>query len=209
MIRLVVTDDEALVASSLATLLGLEDDLEVAAVCASGEELLEWWRRELARRPARPPADVLVCDLQLTGADGIETAVAVRRISPPVRALVVTSHARPAALRRALAAGVEGFLPKTSSAAAFAEAIRTVHSGGRYVDPQLAAAALAAGESPLTEREAELLGLAGTGASVEQIAERANLAPGTTRNYLSSAMGKLGASNRFEAYMRARERGWV
>ncbi|MFC6146801.1 response regulator [Corynebacterium nasicanis] len=198
MIRIAIVDDESLVAQSLATLLSLEEDLEVVAVAASGEELLEWWRRG-------QELDVCVCDLQLGGIDGIETA---RRLGE-VGVLIVTSHARPRALKEALAAGVRGFLPKTSTAADFAAAIRAVHAGRRHIDPELAAWTISAGESPLTERETELLELAGRGGSVEDIAAAAHLAPGTTRNYLSSAMAKVGAQNRFEAYTRARERGWI
>lgn len=208
MIRIVITDDEALVASSLATLLSLEEDLEVVAVHACGEDLVDWWRRHLALEGAAP-ADVCVCDLQLTGIDGVETAARIRQLSPGARVLVITSHARPHALKRALAAGVAGFLPKTSTAQRFAEAIRAVHAGGRFIDPDLAAQTITAGASPLTEREAELLDLAGRGRSVEDIADAAHLAVGTTRNYLSSAISKVGAHNRFEAFMIARERGWL
>lgn len=205
MIRVAVVDDEALVAQSLATLLGLEEDLEVVLVAGSGEELLEWWRRSAPGERA----EVCVCDLQMGGIDGIETAERLRALDEAGRVVIVTSHARPRSLKRALAAGVAGFLPKTATAEQFATAIRTVHGGRRYLDPDLAAATIAAGESPLTEREAELLELAGQGGSVEDIAAAVHLAPGTTRNYLSSAMGKTGAQNRFEAYTRARERGWV
>lgn len=209
MIRIAITDDESLVASSLATLLGLDEDLEVVAVLGSGEELVEWWRRATAAADAALPADVLVCDLQLGGIDGIEAITAVRALHPEVRALVVTSHARPTSLKRALAAGITGFLPKTSSADEFASAMRAVHAGRRYLDPEVAALAIAASDSPLTEREAELLSLAGRGGSVDDIARAAHLAPGTCRNYLSSAMGKVGAQNRFEAFTLARQRGWI
>ena len=125
------------------------------------------------------------------------------------RVVVVTSHARPAVVKRALAAGVLGILPKTASAEDFAAAIRAAHAGKRHVDHDLAAATIAAGDSPLTEREAEVLALAGRGRSIEAIAEAAHLAPGTTRNYISSAMTKTGAENRFEAYTIATERGWL
>lgn len=207
MIRIAVVDDESLVASSLATLLGLEEDLEVAVVCGSGEELVAWWRKRQAL--GEETADVCVCDLQMGGLDGVDTAVALRELTPSVRVLIVTSHSRPRQLKRALAAGVLGFLPKTSTAEEFATAIRTVQAGRRYLDPELAALTIAAGESPLTGREAEVLELAGRGGSVDDIAATAHLASGTTRNYLSSAMGKVGAQNRFEAYTRARELGWI
>ena len=112
-------------------------------------------------------------------------------------------------LKRALAAGVRGFVPKTSSADEFAAAIRAVYEGKRYIDADLAAAAISTADSPLTAREAEVLEASGTGRPVEEIAASVHLAVGTTRNYLSSAMSKVGAANRFEAYMRARELGWL
>lgn len=204
-ITVVVVDDEALVASSLSTLLDLEEDLDVLATLGSGEELLAWW-------DAGHAADVVVMDLELGGADGVETA---RRLAgkngedagPAV--LIVTSHGRPRQLKRALAAGVPGFVRKTSTAAEFATAVRTVRDGRRHLDPDLAAAAIGAGESPLTEREVEVLEAAGRGGSVERIAAQVHLASGTTRNYLSSAMGKTGASTRFEAWRIARERDWL
>ncbi|QGU08395.1 Transcriptional regulatory protein UhpA [Corynebacterium occultum] len=207
MIHLSITDDEALVASSLATLLSLEDDLEVLTVCGSGEEMLAWWQRTETTGGQLP--DVCVLDLQLGGIDGIDTAIKLRESTSDLPVLIVTSHARPRQLKRALSAGVQGFLPKTATAAEFATAIRSVYAGRRYIDPELAALTISSGESPLTPREEELLLLAGRGGSVEEIAAQTHLAPGTTRNYLSQAMSKLGAQNRFEAYTRARELGWL
>lgn len=204
MITVVVVDDEALVASSLSTLLGLEEDLDVLATLGSGEELLDWW-------DAGHAADVVVMDLQLGGIDGVETArrLGEKTTGTTAAVLIVTSHGRPRQLRQALAAGVPGFIRKTSTAAEFAAGVRTVHAGRRYLDPDLAAAAIGAGESPLTEREAEVLEAAGRGGSVEQIAAQVHLASGTTHNYLSAAMGKTGASTRFEAWRIARERDWL
>lgn len=214
MIRVVLADDETLVASSLGTLIGLEDDIDVAAVCGSGEELLEWWRRELVVEEGegdvgKQRPSVAVVDLQMGGIDGIETAQRLEEIDENAAVLIVTGHPGPRQLQRALAAGVKGFLPKTSSAEEFAQAIRIVHSGRRWVDPDLAATALAAGDSPLTEREAEVLQYAGTGMDTAAIALAVHLAPGTTRNYLSSAMSKLGAGNRIEAYRKAKDEGWL
>lgn len=202
MITVVVVDDESLVASSLSTLLGLEEDLEVLATLGSGEELLDWW-------DAGHVANVVVMDLHLGGIDGLETARRLGEKSTTAAVLIVTSHGRPRQLKQALAAQVPGFVRKTSTAAEFATAVRTVHAGRRYLDPDLAAAAIGAGESPLTGREAEVLEAAGRGGSVEQIAAEVHLASGTTRNYLSSAMGKTGAATRFEAWRIARERDWL
>lgn len=203
MISISIVDDEALIASSLATLLSLEPDLDVRPTAGSGEELIETWADPSNR------TDVCVLDLQLGGIDGIDTATRLMETTPDLAVLIVTSHARPRQLKRALAAGVLGFLPKTSTADEFATAIRTVHAGRRYIDPELAAMTISAGESPLTNREEEVLELAGQGLSAEEIAVAAHLAPGTTRNYLSQAMTKVGAQNRFEAFTRARELGWL
>lgn len=206
MIPVFLADDETLIRAAMATMLGLEADLDVVAHVGSGAELLAAWRD---RARAEEPVAVAVIDLQMPGIDGIDTAVELQRITPGAGTLIVTSHGRPGYLKRALAAGVRGFLPKTTSAATLAEVIRTVHRGGRYVDPELAAEAISAGDTVLTAREADVLEFAADGASVDDIAKRAHLSPGTTRNYLSSAMTKLGVSNRYEAALKAREKGWI
>ncbi|WP_327151804.1 response regulator transcription factor [Nocardia sp. NBC_01329] len=206
MIPVLLADDETLIRAALATMLGLEDDIEVVGHVGSGEELVATWQR---RGAAGEPVAVAVIDLQMPGIDGIETAAQLLRLTPGAGTLIVTSHGRPGYLKRALAAGVRGFLPKTTSAATLAEVIRTVHRGGRYVDPELAAEAISAGDTVLTAREADVLEYAVDGSSVEDIARRAHLSPGTTRNYLSSAMAKLGVSNRYEAALKAREKGWI
>lgn len=207
MIDIAIADDEALVASSLGTLLGLEDDLNMLFTCGSGEQMVSWWQRRLSA--GQPVAQVCVLDLQMGGIDGIDTAVQLREMTAGLPVLIVTSYGRPRQLKRALANGVLGFLPKTSTAEEFATAIRTVHERRRYIDTELAALTISSGESPLTPREEEILSAAGKGGSVEDIAAAVFLAPGTTRNYLSQAMGKVGAQNRFEAYTRARELGWL
>lgn len=153
--------------------------------------------------------DVAVLDLQMPGKDGIEVATQLRLALPDCRCMIVTGHGRPGYLKRALEVGVRGFLPKTVSAADLAGIIRTVRSGGRYVDPELAADAISAGETPLTPRETDVLELAADGTPIAEIAERASLSQGTVRNYLSSAATKLGAENRHAAVRIAREHGWI
>jgi two-component system, NarL family, response regulator DesR len=201
MIRVLLADDENVIRTALAALLALQDDLEVVAQAASGDEALAMSRRH------RP--DVAVLDLQMPGRDGIAVAAALAAELPGCATLILTSYGRPGHLKRALAAGVAGFLPKTVSARVLADVVRTVHGGGRYVDPQLAAVAIAAGDSPLTSREADVLELAADGAPVAEIARRAALTPGTVRNYLSSATAKLGAASRHDAARLARARGWI
>lgn len=200
-IRVLLADDETLIRDAVAALLALQDDLEVVAVAGSGDEALA---AALRHQP-----DVALLDLQMPGLDGLEVAERLAAELPSCGSVVVTSHGRPGYLRRALETGVRGFLPKTSSAQVLAEAVRTVHRGGRYVDPELAAEAIAAGASPLTARESDVLELAADGAPVEEIAARAHLSPGTVRNYLSAAVAKLGVANRHEAVRVARERGWL
>lgn len=204
-IRVLLADDEHLIRGAVAALLSYEDDLLVVAEAASGPEAIAM---ALAHRP-----DVAVLDLQMPGGpgvgDGVAVATALRTELPACRTMIVTSHGRPGHLKRALAAGARGFVPKTVSAQRLAEIIRTVHSGGRYVDPELAADAISAGASPLTAREAELLELAADGAPITDIARRASLSPGTVRNYLSAAAAKLSAENRHTAVRIARERGWI
>jgi two-component system response regulator DesR len=200
-IRVLLADDEHLIRSGFVALLRLEDDVEVVAEAASGDEALAMAQRH------RP--DVAVLDLQMPGPDGIAVAERLRELVPGCAAVIVTSHGRPGYLKRALGAGVRGFLPKTVSASVLATVVRTVHGGGRYVDPELAAEAISAGDSPLTPREADVLELAADGAPVEEIAQRAALSAGTVRNYLSSAAAKLGAANRHEAVHVARRQGWI
>ena len=200
-IRVLLADDENLIRTALASLLAIQDDLQVVAQAASGDEALAMARRH------RP--DVAVLDLQMPGLDGIAVAEQLVTELPACGSLILTSYGRPGHLKRALAAGVRGFLPKTVSAQVLADVVRTVHRGGRYVDPELAADAISAGDSPLTPREADVLELAAGGAPVDEIAKRAALTPGTVRNYLSSAAAKLGAANRHEAVQLARSRGWI
>ena len=200
-IRVLLADDEHLIRGALAALLALEEDLTIVAEAASGPEALAMAR---AHEP-----DVAVLDLQMPGADGVKVATELRDALPSCRNMIVTSHARPGHLKRALAAGVRGFVPKTASAQQLAEIIRAVNEGIRYVDPELAADAISAGDSPLTAREAELLDLAADGAPVAEIAAQASLTAGTVRNYLSAATAKLGAENRHAAARIARERGWL
>ncbi|MET0435578.1 MAG: response regulator transcription factor [Cellulomonas sp.] len=200
MIRVLIADDEDMIRTALAALLRLEPDLDVVAECASGAEALA-----VAER-ARP--DVCLLDLEMPGIDGIDTAARLAR-TVPTRCLVVTRHARPGVLRRALQAGVDGFLPKSRPAQDVAEVIRLVASGRRYVDPEVAADALADERSPLTDRELDVLRAGRRGETIAQIAAAVHLSPGTVRNHVSSVLGKLGVATRQQAVLVAEERGWI
>lgn len=201
MIRIILVDDEHLIRSAIAGLLGLMDDIDVAGEFESGEEALK-----LA--PALEPTLAIV-DLQLGGMDGIDTAIALMDKVPGLKTMILTSHARPGYLKRALSSGISGFLPKTAMAQDLEKAVRDVARGSRVVDPWLAADTIAAGDSPLTPRETDVVELAAHGAPIADIARRAHLAEGTVRNYLSSAQLKLGAKNRHEAVDIARAKGWL
>ena len=152
--------------------------------------------------------DVLVTDIEMPGLSGLELAQRVQRHALPVKVVIVTTFARPGFLRRALDAGVNGYLLKDAPAEQLAEALRQVHRGGRAIDPQLALQVWDEAE-PLNDRERQVLRLAGDGMSTGDIATHLQLSSGTVRNYLSEAIGKLGVANRIEAYRLARQRGWL
>ncbi len=200
-IRLLLADDQALVRGALSALLGLERDLEVVAEVSAGDEVVA------AVREHRP--DVALLDVEMPGMDGIAATAAVRAEFPEVRVLIVTTFGRPGFLRRAMQAGASGFVVKDTPAAQLADAVRRVHAGLRVVDPVLATESLFAGESPLTERETEVLRAARGGAAVNAIAGALFLSEGTVRNHLSSAIGKTGAANRAEAVTIAEGNGWL
>jgi len=199
-IRVLVAEDQAMVLGALAALLDLEDDLEVVGRAADGREALALARSE------RP--DVVVTDIEMPGMTGLELAVALRELDPRPRVMIVTTFARPGYLRRALEAGVSGYLLKDAPAEQLAGAVRTVHAGGRAVDPELATQAWGE-EDPLTDRERQVLRLAGEGRPTAAIAAELYLSEGTVRNYLSEAISKLDAANRVEAARIARRKGWL
>ncbi len=200
-IRLLLADDQALVRGALSALLSLESDLEVVAEVGTGDAVLP---AVLEHHP-----DVALLDVEMPGLDGISATAEVRRASPDTQVLIVTTFGRPGYLRRALQAGAAGFVVKDTPAAQLADAVRRVHAGLRVVDPALATDSLVAGESPLTQRETEVLRAARDGSSVAAIARKLFLSEGTVRNHLSSAIGKTGATNRAEAAITADGNGWL
>ncbi len=200
MIRIVIAEDQGMVLGALAALLELEGDLSVVALAHDGAEALALVRE------TKP--DVLLTDIEMPKVTGLELAASVRRDLPQTRVVILTTFARTGYLRRALDAGAAGYLLKDAPAAELAAAVRRVHSGGRAIDPELAAEAW--GEpDPLTDRERACLRLAGQGQTGPEIAETLGLSVGTVRNYLSEAIGKLGAGNRIEAARLARDKGWL
>jgi two-component system, NarL family, response regulator DesR len=200
-IRLLVADDETLVREALAVLLGLEPDITVIAQAGNGADAVTLAETRLP--------DIAVLDLEMPPQDGLWAAERIREANPGVKVMLVTRHARPGVLRRALAAGVSGFVPKTTPAERLAQIIRDIAQGRRYIDPEIAATALTEDRSPLTERELDLLRATRGGGTVEEIAAKLHLAPGTVRNYLSTAMRKLDKRTRHAAAQYAWEQGWI
>jgi two-component system response regulator DesR len=200
MIGVLLAEDQAMVRGALSALLSLESDIRVLGSAPDGETA---WRELQRLKP-----EVLVTDIEMPGLTGLELAQRVQRQQLPVRVVILTTFARPGFLRRALDAGVCGYLLKDAPADQLADAIRRVRHGGRAVDPQLAMDAWTESD-PLNDRERLVLRLAGDGLSAGDIATLLNLSTGTVRNYLSEAIGKLGAGNRIEAFRLARQKGWL
>lgn len=186
---------------ALALLLDLEEDIEVVAQVASGDEVVS---RALETRP-----DVALLDIEMPGRNGLDAAAELRERLPSCRVLVLTTFGRPGYLRRAMESGASGFLVKDGPVEELAAAIRRVLAGERVIDPALAAAALSVGPSPLTDRERDVLAAAADGSTIADIAARLHLSESTVRNYLSAAIGKTGTRNRIEAARTARHNGWL
>ena len=201
MIRLLLADDQALVRGAMAALLDMEPDLTVVAEVGRGDEVVASARAHAV--------DVALLDVQMPGLDGVAATRELRAAVPGCRVLIVTTFGRPGYLRQAMAAGASGFVVKDTPARQLADAVRRVHQGLRVVDPALAAQSLAHGDSPLTERESDVLRSASDGGTVADIARDLRLSEGTVRNHLSSAIGKTGARTRAEAVRLAVDNGWL
>nr|WP_179232452.1 response regulator transcription factor [Streptomyces sp. CS159] len=200
-VRVLLAEDQGMMRGALALLLGMEEDIEVVAQVAAGDEIVA---AALTHRP-----DIALLDIELPGLSGLDAAAELRERVPGCRVLILTTFGRPGYLRRAMDAGAAGFLVKDGPVEELAGAIRRVLAGETVVDPALAAAALSAGPSPLTGRECDVLRASADGATVADVAAVLHLSESTVRNYLSAAIGKTGTRNRAEALRAARQRGWV
>jgi two-component system, NarL family, response regulator DesR len=200
-IRVLLAEDQAMIREALAALLSFEDDIEVVAQVGRGDEVTA---AALASKP-----DVALLDIEMPGMDGLTAAAALSQASPRTRIVILTTFGRPGYLRRAMESGVSGFIVKDSPADKLARTIREIRAGKKVIDPELAAAALAEGASPLTPRERDVLAASQDGATIAEIAAALYLSEGTVRNYLSSCIQKAGARNRAEALRVAEERGWL
>ena len=201
MIRVLLAEDQAMVRGALAALLRLEEDIEVVAEVARGDEVV---RAALKNQP-----DVALLDIEMPGMDGLSVARALHESLPSCRMVILTTFGRSGYLRQAMESGAVGFLLKDAPAAELAVAIRRVMEGERVVDPELALSALSDGSNPLTPREQDVLKASLEGASIAGIAARLFISEGTVRNHLSTAIQKLNARNRVEAARLAEEKGWL
>jgi two-component system response regulator DesR len=200
MIRLVLAEDQTLVLGALATLLDLEDDIEVVARASDGASAL--------RLVQEHDPDLLVTDIEMPGMTGLDLAQRIKQEGRRTRVLIVTTFGRPGYLRRALEAGVRGYLLKDAPSEQLADAVRRIAAGQRAIDPALAESAWEQ-DDPLNDRERDVLRLAERGSSSKEIAAELGLSPGTVRNYLHEAAQKLGAGNRIDAARIARRNGWL
>lgn len=201
MIKVLIAEDQALLLGALAALLRLEDDIDVVGTARNGQEALALC--------ASAAPDIVLTDIEMPLMTGLELATALAEAGSSCKVVIVTTFARSGYLRRAMAAGVRGYLLKDAPADNLAAAIRTVHGGGRAIAPELAMESWSGGEDPLSERERQVLRLAGEGKSGAEIAKLIHLSEGTVRNYLSEAISKLNAGNRVEAFRLARDAGWL
>mgnify|MGYP001178292660 CR=1 FL=1 len=201
MIRIVIAEDQQMLLSAMASLIRLEDDIEVVAQAADGRKALE------AIRAHRP--DICLIDIEMPGMNGLEVAETVRLERLPCKMMVVTTFSRPGYLQKAMELKVEGYLLKDEPIDFLLDAIRKVHRGGRVISPDLAALLFEQEENPLSERERDVLRLAAEGRTTEQIARTLYLTKGTVRNYLSSAIQKLEVESRHQAVRKAAEKGWI
>jgi two-component system response regulator DesR len=199
-IRVVIAEDQGMVLGALAALLEIEGDIGVVARSRNGKEALS---AVLEHKP-----DVFITDIEMPEMTGLDVAAELKRQHSGARVIILTTFARAGYLRRALEAGASGYLLKDMRAEELAEAVRRVHQGLRVIDPELATEAWAEPD-PLTDRERQVLRLAGDGKASSDIASDLGLSEGTVRNYLSEAISKLGANNRVEAARIARTKGWL
>jgi two-component system response regulator DesR len=200
-IRVLIAEDQRMVRGALKALLAMEGDIEIVAETDRADQVLP-----LA---SETKPDVALLDIEMPGGDGITAAGQLRKALPACKTLILTTFGRPGFLRRAMESGASGFMLKDAPAHELALAIRRTMAGERVIDPGLAAAALSAGVSPLSDREREVLVAAQGGTTIAEIAKALFLSEGTVRNYLSSAIQKLEVSNRTEAARVAEEQGWL
>ncbi len=203
MIRLLIAEDQAMLLTTLASLLSLEEDIEVVHQSRNGQDALDF-----ILDSKQSEIDLLITDIEMPELSGIELAQSIQKNQLPIKTIILTTFSRSGYLRRAMDAGVKGYLLKDSPADDLLMAVRKVAKGGRSISAELMQDAWMEID-PLTEKERQALRLAKEGATTEQIAQKLHLSSGTIRNYLSSASSKLDAKNRVEAARIAHQNGWL
>ena len=200
MIRIVLAEDQKLLRGALATLLSLEDDIEVVGQAENGEEVMSMIQQY--------EPDVAVLDIEMPLKTGLDIAEWVQKNKSECRIIILTTFARPGYFQRAMQAGVYGYLLKDTGSDELADAIRRVYDGKRVINAELSLAVWD-DPCPLSPREREVMKLAAQGLVLQDIGAQLFLSYGTVRNYMSEAMGKLGANTRIEAIDIARSKGWL
>lgn len=200
MIRIVIAEDQRLLRGAMASLLDLEEDIEVAGEAGDGAEALALIER------IQP--DICLMDIEMPLMSGLEVAEILRDRGSSTKIIILTTFARPGYFERGVKAGIQGYLLKDEPVDKLAEAIRRVMQGHREVSPELVFGSLRE-ENPLSEREREILKLAGAGQSAGEIASGLHLSYGTVRNYISEILSKLEVKSRIEAVRLAEEKGWI
>jgi two-component system response regulator DesR len=197
--NILLAEDQAMVRGALASLLKLSSDHQISEA-ADGDEALHLLKQQ--------HFDLLLTDIEMPGRSGIELAVWLQQHQPQVKVVVITTFGRSGYIKRALDAGVSGFLLKDAPVTDLLAALEKVKAGKRVIDSELAL--LAVGEAdPLNDKERRALRLAADGKSTAEIAAALYIAEGTARNCLSEAISKLHASNRVDAARIARQKGWL
>ncbi|MCL6602574.1 MAG: response regulator transcription factor [Paenibacillus sp.] len=200
MISIIIAEDQRLLRGALASLLNLEDDIEVVGQAGNGEEALALI--------ASIQPDVCLMDIEMPLVSGLDVAEALKAQASPCRVIILTTFARPGYFERAIKAGVHGYLLKDEPSDKLAEAIRRVMEGHREVSPELIFGS-AREENTLSSREREIIKLAAFGQTASEIALSLHLSHGTVRNYISEMLNKLEVKGRIEAVRLAEEKGWI
>lgn len=200
MIRVMIAEDQRLLRGALGALLNLEDDIEVIAEVGNGEEA---FKRILELQP-----DVCLMDIEMPLKSGLDVAEELRGLGQTCKIIILTTFARPGYFKRAVNAGVHGYLLKDGPIEELANTIRKVTAGQREYAPELVLGSLQ-GENPLTEREREIMRLVAEGKTAKEISSELFLSSGTVRNYISEVINKLNVKNRIEAITVAKEKGWL
>ena len=195
MIKVLVVEDQALVRGAISALLGLDEEIEVVGEAENGLDALS---KIESLRP-----DLVLTDIEMPQCSGIELVEKLAQSQPNLHTMIMTTFARAGYIRRALSAGVKGFVLKEAPSEYLIDAIKKVMKGQKVIDPELAINALD-DRDPLTEKERKALKLAADGFKTAEIAAQLYLSEGTVRNYLSDAIAKLNATNRVDAARIAR-----